>query len=197
MTNDFSTILKRLDGGDYAAMDDLLRLVYGELRALAADKVRREKSDITLQATDLVNEAFLRLHGDAGDLNWESRAHFFGAASEAMRRILVEHARRKRSLKRGGDAARVELTEGVLAIEGKREELLAVHEALDEFEGYEKQAAQLVKMRYFVGMEHQEAAKSLGISRRTADRLWLVAKAWLYKRMKDAGADTDEERNRE
>ena len=184
--SDFSRILKRLDNGDAAAVNDLLNVVHGELRMLAQARVKNERSDLTLQATDLVNEAYLRLLGSDGPMNYKNRAHFFGAASEAMRRILVEHARKKGTIKRGAHAQKVELDEEMLAVDDRREELLAVHEALDEFARYEEQAAQLVKLRYFVGMEHREAAEVLGVSKRVADRLWLVAKAWLFKRMKDA-----------
>lgn len=190
--NEFSTILEQLDEGDSRAISDLMNVVYGELHKLAEAKVRKEKSDLTLQATDLVNEAYLRLLGDGGTMNWENRAHFFGAASEAMRRILVEHARKKRSIKRGGTSKRVDLTNFMLVSDERQQELLSVHEALDDLECYEKRAAQLVKLRYFIGMEHQEAAEALGISKRVADRLWLVAKAWLFKRMRDNSSQTTE-----
>jgi RNA polymerase sigma factor (TIGR02999 family) len=176
---DFSTILVRLDDGDAGAMDELLRLVDRELRKLAASHLKNEASGITLQPTELVNEAYLRLAGQ--QQNWQNRAHFFGAASEAMRRILVDHARRKRSQKRGGTAEKVELSDAFLAVEGKADELLAVHEALGDLELHDQQAAQLVKLRYFVGMKHHEAAAAMSISKRTADRLWLVGKTWLYK----------------
>ena len=164
-------------------MDDLMRLVQVELRGLAEAQLKREKTGITLQATDLVNEAYLRLVGGEPP-NWQNRSHFFGAASEAMRRILVDHARRKHRLKRGGQAERFELSPAFLAVEQRSEELLAVHEALDELEAHDKQAAALVKLRYFVGMKHHEAAEAMGITKRVADRLWLVAKTWLFKTLK-------------
>lgn len=182
---DLSTILERLGQGDTAAMDELLRLVDGELRMLAAGRLKQENVGITLQVTDLVNEAYLRLAGEDGAPNWQNRSHFFGAASEAMRRILVDHARRKKSLKRGGAAVKVELTPAFLAVEERTEELLAVHDALDELESHSKQAAELVKLRYFVGMKHHEAAKVMGISKRAADRFWLIAKTWLFKALHD------------
>jgi len=184
--NEFSNILRRSEDGDgRAAMEDLLRLVERELRDLAAARLKRENSAITLQVTDLVNEAFIRLADDANANNWQNRAHFFGAASEAMRRILVDHARRKNSLKRGGKGGKVQLSESFLAVEERADELLAVHEALDELESHDKQAAELVKLRYFVGMKHHEAAEAMEISKRIADRLWVVAKTWLFKALKE------------
>ena len=185
---DFSQLLDKLGRGDAEAMDDLLRLVQTELRRLAEAQLRREKSGITLQATDLVNEAYLRLAGDEVP-NWRNRSHFFGAASEAMRRILVDHARSKHRLKRGGKAERVELSPAFLAVEQRSNELLAVHEALHELEGHDKQAAELVKLRYFVGMKHHEAAEAMGISKRVADRLWIIAKTWLFKTLKKGGKE--------
>jgi len=180
---EFSQLLNRLSQGDAEAMDDLLRLVQSELRALAQAKLIGEKSGITLQATDLVNEAYLRLAGQESP-SWKNRSHFFGAASEAMRRILVDHARRKKRLKRGAHGERYELSNAFLAVEQKSDELLSVHEALNELETHDGQAAELVKLRYFVGMKHHEAAEAIGISKRAADRLWLIAKTWLYRALK-------------
>jgi RNA polymerase sigma factor (TIGR02999 family) len=144
-----------------------------------------ERAAHTLQATALVHEAYLRLVGDAG-ARWDSRGHFFAAAAEAMRRILIEHARRKQALKHGGGHERMELDDELLPIAAPcndEAELLALDEALDELERHDAQAAGLVKLRFFAGFSHQEAADALDISRRAADRLWVLAKAWLYQRI--------------
>lgn len=187
--SDFTRLLERLDQGDSGAMDDLLELVQLELRGLAGAQLKMEKPGITLQATDLVNEAYLRLVGQQQEApKWQNRSHFFGAASEAMRRILVDHARRKQRLKRGGQAEKIELSPAFLAVEQRSDELLAVNEALHELETHDSQAAELVKLRYFVGMKHHEAAEAMGISKRVADRLWLIAKTWLFKTLKDETA---------
>jgi RNA polymerase sigma factor (TIGR02999 family) len=135
----------------------------------------------TLQATALVHEAYVRLVDGDKTPHWNSRGHFFAAAAEAMRRILVERARSKRRIKRGGGAWRLELDEHLLVSDERVDELLAVHEALDELERHDAQAAALVKLRFFAGLEHQEAADLLGLSRRAADRLWLLARTWLYR----------------
>jgi RNA polymerase sigma factor (TIGR02999 family) len=153
-------------------------LVYDELRRLAVEKMAAERPGQTLQATALVHEAYLRL---LGRQHFNSRGHFFAAAAEAMRRILVEQARRKRRVKRGGDARRVELDELVLADDDRADEMLAVHLALDELERHDAQAAALVKLRFFAGFGHLEAADMLGLGRRAADRLWLLARTWLYR----------------
>jgi RNA polymerase sigma factor (TIGR02999 family) len=165
--------------------DDLLPLVYDELRRLAAQQLAREAPGQTLQATALVHEAYLRLLGADHPVRWDGRGHFFAAAAEAMRRILVERARQRASLKRGGGRGRVELDEGSLASEELTDDLLALDEALSELEGHDVDAARLVKLRYFAGLSHQEAAEALGMTRRAADRLWAVARAWLYQRLED------------
>src|SRR5262245_40600510 len=137
-----------------------------------------EKAGHSLQATALVHEAYLRL---VGDQHFDNRGHFFAAAAEAMRRILVEQARRRLRDKRGGSAQRHELNEDLLADDGRLDQVLGIHEALDELERHDRQAATLVKLRFFAGFEHQQAAEVLGLSRRAADRLWLLARTWLYQ----------------
>ena len=169
------------DSVDPLSAADLLPLVYDELRRLAAALTHQLRPGQTLQATALVHEAYLRLVGDH-DPGWEGRRHFFGAAAQAMRQILVDQARRKASAKRGG-RRRVELTEGLALIEPPADDLLALDEALGALEGHDAQAARLVKLRYFAGLTHQEAAEALGIGRGAADRLWALARAWLYRRI--------------
>jgi RNA polymerase sigma factor (TIGR02999 family) len=161
----------------------LLPLVYEELRRLAAHKMAGEASGHTLQPTALVHEAWLRL-GAANQQNWQSRAHFFAAAAEAMRRILVEHARRKQSLKRGGGVERETLDESALVLAAPPDELLAVHEALDNLARQDPAAAELVKLRYFVGMTMEEAAAALGLAKRTAEGLWTFARVWLHREIR-------------
>jgi RNA polymerase sigma factor (TIGR02999 family) len=180
---DVTRILSQIESGDPSAAGQLLPLVYDELRKLAAAKLAHEKQGQTLQPTALVHEAYLRLANGGQDQPWNSRGHFFGAASEAMRRILVENARRKAAEKHGGARQRVDLDEPLVAAEERPEELLAVDEALSEFEQHHPQAAQLVKLGFFGGLGHSEACEALGISRRAGDRLWILAKAWLYKRL--------------
>jgi RNA polymerase sigma factor (TIGR02999 family) len=160
--------------------EELLSLVYDELRRIAAAKMAGESAGHTLQPTALVHEAWLRLR-ESDQEAWKNRAHFFSACAEAMRRILVEHARRKRSLKRGGGAAVVALEESALVLAAPPDELLAVHEALHTLEKEDSSAAELVKLRYFVGMTMQETADSLGLSKRTAENLWTYARAWLHR----------------
>jgi len=161
----------------------LLPLVYDELRKLAADRIAQEKPGQTLQPTALVHEAYLRLvDGDRG-ANWNSRGHFFAAAAEAMRRILVEQARKRARIKRGGDRQRLDLDALQLAVPEVADELLALDEALTEFTHKHPDKAALVKLRYFAGLTVDEAAHSLGISTSTADRHWTFARAWLYRRI--------------
>jgi DNA-directed RNA polymerase specialized sigma24 family protein len=209
--SDVTRILSQIDSGDPAAAEQLLPLVYDELRKLAAARLAHEKPGQTLQATALVHEAYLRLLGKGtrdsglGDTEannasaqtpdsqlrapaFRSRGHFFAAAAEAMRRILVETARRKKSLKRGGDAAKVDFAEQLLPTSGRQIDLLELDDALSELEKHDQAAAQLVKLRYFAGFGHQEAAEALGIGRREADRLWALARAWLYQQLGDADA---------
>lgn len=180
---DVTRILNAIRAGDAQAGDELLPLVYDELRKLAAHKMAGESPGHTLQATALVHEAWLRLSGPHPQ-NWENRAHFFGAAAEAMRRILVEHARRKQSLKRGGGALREELEESDLVLTAPPDELLAVHEALDKLAQEDPSAAELVKLRYFVGMTMEEAATALGLAKRSAENLWTYARVWLHREIR-------------
>jgi RNA polymerase sigma factor (TIGR02999 family) len=183
--SEVTRILSAIEQGDPHAAEQLLPLVYEELRKLAAQRLAQEKSGQTLQATALVHEAYLRLIGADTQASWDNRGHFFAAAAEAMRRILIDRARHKATAKRGGQLRRIDL-EQVSSVENGREaELLALDEALIEFERHDPQAAGLVKLRYFAGLSHQEAAKALGIGRRAADRLWALARAWLYQRLSE------------
>jgi len=176
--SDVTRILNAIAQGDGRAVDQLLPAVYQELRQLAAQKLSRERPGQTLQATALVHEAYLRLLG-AGDQTWKGKTHFFAAAAEAMRRILIENARRKHRLKRGGDRQRVD--EAEIAIEGPSEDLLALDEALVRLEAADKTKAELVKLRYFAGLTLEQAAEVMGMSPSTAKRHWTYARAWLYK----------------
>ena len=170
-----------------AGADDLLPLVFDELRKLAAQRLAQEKPGQTLQPTALVNEAYLRLVGANQAGAWNSRGHFFAAAAEAMRRILVDNARRKATLRHGGELRRVDLDDVVPGptFDDRPESLLALDGALAELERYDEPAARLVKLRYFAGLTHQQAAEALGLGRRAADRLWALARAWLYQQLND------------
>ncbi len=179
--NEVTRILEAIDQGEPGAADRLLPLVYDELRKLAATRLAREKPGQTLQATALVHEAYLRLVAGDDPKPWNSRGHFFGAAAEAMRRILVENARRKRRVKHGGAQHRVDLNEAVLSTDGPAEELLAVDEALERLAVEEPQAAELVKLHYFAGLTVEEAAEVLGVSARKGYRIWAYARAWLFR----------------
>ena len=187
--NDVTQLLTAIEKGDPQAANQLLPLVYDELRRLAAQKLALEKPGQTLQSTVLVHEAFLRLVKADPEAHWDGRGHFFAAAAEAMRRILVENARRKHRLKRGGDRQRVGLRQIVAMSDVPSEDLLALDEALDLLAAEDGQKAELVKLRYFAGLSVQEAARCLGISRATADRYWAYARAWLYDRLR-AGGDS-------
>lgn len=181
---DVTQILDAIQQGDPSAAEQLLPLVYEELRKLAAAKLAQEKPGQTLQATALIHEAYLRLVGGARDEGWNSRGHFFGAAAEAMRRILVEQARRKKSQRRGGQRERLELKDEVLSPDADAAEpdrILAVHEALAELETQSPRKAQLVKMRFFAGMTLEEAAAVLGVAVPTAKREWAAARVWLFR----------------
>jgi RNA polymerase sigma factor (TIGR02999 family) len=181
--SEVTRVLSAIEQGDPHAAEQLLPLVYAELRRLAAEKMAQEKPGQTLEATALVHEAYVRLVDVKKAQRWESRGHFFAAAAEAMRRILVERARRKGTLKRGGHAQRIDFDQLSLAVDGPSHELLALDEALAELERHDVPSAQLVKLRFFAGLTHQQAAEALGITRRAADRLWTLARAWLYQRM--------------
>jgi RNA polymerase sigma factor (TIGR02999 family) len=176
-------ILNAIDNGDALAAEQLLPLVYHELRTLAAVRLAQESPGQTLDATALVHEAYIRLVAGHAESRWQGKAHFFACAAEAMRRILVERARHKGAAKSGGNCGRVALEEHLRRTDVCSDDVLAIDEALSELEVHEPQAAQLVKLRYFVGLSHQEAAAVLGISRRAADRLWTLARAWLYRRI--------------
>lgn len=180
---DVTRILNAIGRGETRAAAELLPLVYAELRQLAARRMAGEAPGHTLQATALVHEAWLRLAASDRQ-NWENRAHFFAAAAEAMRRILVDHARRKRSLKRGGGAEHEALDESRVELAAPPEELLAVHEALDRLSACDPQAAELVKLRYFVGMTMDEAAVAMGLGKRTAEDLWTYARVWLRREIR-------------
>ncbi|UCG59598.1 MAG: sigma-70 family RNA polymerase sigma factor [Phycisphaerales bacterium] len=177
---DVTRILDAIEQGDAQAADDLLPLVYEELRRLAAQNMAQEQPGQTLQATALVHEAYLRLVGVEAQ-NWNSRGHFFAAAAEAMRRILVENARRKKSLKRGGNRRRVEMDEADAAIEAPLEDLLVLDEALTKLSGEEPTIADLVKLRYFAGLPLDQVAKILEISPSTAARYWAYGRVWLLE----------------
>lgn len=178
---DVTLILQQIDRGEPAAAERLLAVVYDELRALAAAKMARESAGHTLQPTALVHEVWLRLGGDAQPA-WANRAHFFGAAAEAMRRILIDAARRKRALRHGGDVAKVSANETGFDLAATEDdaELLLVNDALDAFAAHDPRKAELVKQKYFVGLTLEEAADVLGISHRTAKRDWAYARAWLF-----------------
>lgn len=184
MTN-VTHLLSDFASGDPTAAEKLLPLVYEELRKLAAAKFVNERPDQTLQATALVHEAYVRMVSGQQE-TWENRGHFFAAAAEAMRRILVDQARHKKSLKAGGDRKRVELTLADVAALGPQPDMLALNEALTELENRDLRAAQLVKLRFFVGMTLQDAAESLGISLSTAKADWTYAKTWLRGAMRDS-----------
>ena len=179
--SEVTQILNAIAGGDPDAASQLLPLVYNELRKLAADKLARETPGQTLQPTALVHEAYLRLVGEEEEQHWDNRGHFFAAAAEAMRRILVEVARQKASLKRGGDRDRRDVVDSLLAAPEPREDLVALDAALTKLAETDNQAAELVQLRYFAGLPIREIAEILGISPRTADRMWAYAKAWLHQ----------------
>jgi RNA polymerase sigma factor (TIGR02999 family) len=181
--NDITRILSAIEQGDPQAAGQLLPLVYEELRKLAAQRLAHEKPGQTLQATALVHDAYLRLVGPVDGRDWSSRGHFFAAAAEAMRRILVDQARRKRADKHGGGLQRVDFPEDLAAPDARPDDLIALDEALTRLERHDPDAARLVKLRYFAGLSHQEAADALGISRGTADRLWALGRAWLFRQM--------------
>jgi RNA polymerase sigma factor (TIGR02999 family) len=181
--SDVTRILSAIEQGDPAATQQLLPLVYDELRKLASQRLGQEKPGQTLQATALVHEAYLRLVGGEASQHWDSRGHFFAAAAEAMRRILVENARRKRTRKHGGKMARHDLTDVFVAAPELGEDLLALNEALDRLAEKDPQKAELVKLRHFAGLTIEEAARALDISVTTANRYWAYARAWLHQEL--------------
>lgn len=173
-------ILARITRGDPEAAQELLPLVYDELRKLAAVKLTNEKPGQTLQATALVHDAYIRLVDGNSVQRWDSRGHFFAAAAEAMRRILVDNAKRKNALKRGGDGKRIDMSAVEPAVSAPSDDIVALSDALDELAKLQPQTTELVKLRYFAGLTNQEAAELLGISPRKANSLWAYAKVWLH-----------------
>jgi RNA polymerase sigma factor (TIGR02999 family) len=178
--SEVTQILNAIGQGDLKASAELLPLVYAELRKLASQKIAQEKPGQTLQATALVHEAYLRLAGASGDPHWNNRGHFFAAAAEAMRRILVDNARNRASLKRGGDCKRIDFPDLPGHSADDQVDLVALDEALGKLETQHPEKAQVVKLRFFAGCTLEETAQMLGISRATAQRYWVYARAWLY-----------------
>jgi RNA polymerase sigma factor (TIGR02999 family) len=179
VVSDVTQILFEIESGDPKAAEQLLPLVYDELRKLAAAKLAQEKPGQTLQATALVHEAYIRLVDAEKGQHWNSRGHFFGAAAEAMRRILVETARQKKRRKRGGGQQGRPLAEAELLADDRMDEILGVDTALDDLAAQDPQAAALVKLRFFAGLTNEEAAAAISVSTRSAERIWVYAKAWL------------------
>ena len=191
--SDVSQILQAIGHGDPQAAEQLLPILYDDLRRMAAKKLANEAPGQTIQATELVHEAYMRLVKADQEVKWDHRGHFFMAAAEAMRRILINRAVHKKTLKRGGDAAKVELQEADLVVDAPNDQLLDLNEALDKLAEDNPQEAELVKLRYFAGLTLEEAAAVLGISRTTANRYWAYAKTVLKKSMMDANQDSREE----
>jgi RNA polymerase sigma factor (TIGR02999 family) len=189
--SDVTHILSAIEQGDPHAAERLLPLVYDELRKLAAQKLAQEQPGQTLQATALVHEVYLRLVDTDKAQQWNSRRHFFAAAAEAMRRILVENARRKGRLKRGGDLVRQEFDEALLTFSEPAEDLLALDDALERLSRFDPRKAELVKLRYFAGLTTPQAAAALGISLSSAEKDWAYARTWLYRQMTQADMDTN------
>ena len=189
---DVTRILSKIEHGDQAAAEQLLPLVYDELRKLAAEKMSHESAGQTLQATALVHEAYLRLVDTKKVQKWESRGHFFASAAEAMRRILVDSARRKRRPKHGGDLQRVDLSAAELIIQDTTLDLLTMNEALEKLEAKDARKAALIKLRFFAGLSNRQAAQVLGISASTADLDWVYAKTWLRAEMSEAACNSAE-----
>jgi RNA polymerase sigma factor (TIGR02999 family) len=188
--NEVTHILSVIENGNPQAAEKLLPLVYDELRKLAAQKLAREAPGQTLQATALVHEAYLRLVDVAQAQQWNSRGHFFAAAAEAMRRILIDNARRKQAEKHGGGVRRVDLAQVEDVAAAQAEDLLAFNETLDRLSQHDATIGELVKLRYFAGLSVEEAADALGLSRTQAYRLWTFARAWLRTRLADGGDET-------
>ena len=178
--NDITQMLQAVSRGEARASEDLLPLVYEELRRLAAARVAHEAAGQTLQATALVHEAWLRVASD-GEHTWQNRGHFFGAAAEAMRRILIENARRKARLKHGGGQARLNIEDLELADSTPDDKVLMINEALERLEAEDREAAQIVVLKFFAGLTNEAVAQNLNLSERTVDRQWAYAKAWLFR----------------
>jgi RNA polymerase sigma factor (TIGR02999 family) len=182
-SEEVTLLLRRLQDGDGRAANDLLRAIYDDLRRVAAARLAGERTGHSFQPTELVHEAYLRLVKPEGLPNWNSRGHFFTAAAEAMRRILIDHARERKSQKRGGDFVRLDLADDLIPDDRRAERLLALEEALGGLEEKDSQKATLVKLRFFAGLTIDEAADVLGVSTTTADRWWTYARAWLKAEM--------------
>jgi RNA polymerase sigma factor (TIGR02999 family) len=182
---ELTQILEAIERGDTHAAEELLPLVYDELRKLATQRLAQERPGQTLQATALVHEAYLRLVGKTTNAKWDNRGHFFAAAAEAMRRILINRARDRKRLKRGGGGRRLDLDQIEVAFDTPDDDLLALDEAIEALASEDAVCAQLVKLRFFAGFSQREAAESLGIARRTADRHWAYARAWLIMRLSE------------
>jgi RNA polymerase sigma factor (TIGR02999 family) len=187
--SEVTRILEQIQSGDPLAAEQLLPLVYDELRRLAAHKMAQEPPDLTLQATALVHEAYMRLVDTQRPQSWDSRKHFFSAASEAMRRILVESARQRRSLKRGGGRQRADCDLDAVRAPDADDRLLGLDEALTRFTAIDADAAMLVRLRYYVALTIPEAAETLGIAPRTADAWWAYARAWLRAAIEDGDSE--------
>ena len=190
--NEVTRILSAIEHGDPQAVEKLLPLVYDELRKLAAQRMTQEKPGQTLQATALVHDAYLRLVGPDDAQKWDSQGHFFAAAAEAMRRILIDNARRKRTEKHGGQRERLDLDAVDIAADAPSEDLLALDEALTKFAAEDPIKAEVVKLRYFAGLSEEEAARALSISRATAHRHWHYAKVWLFRELRGAEGRQDD-----
>jgi RNA polymerase sigma factor (TIGR02999 family) len=180
--DEVTQLLIRLSGGSRGALDQLLPLVYDELRSLAASYLRRERPDHLLQPTELVHEAWLRMI-DESQVSWQSRAHFFGVAAQVMRRVLVDHARRQAADKRGGEFEKLSLDENLDAAQERAAELIALDEALQALASFDPQKSRVVELRFFGGLSVEETAEVLGVSAVTIKRQWRMAKAWLYGRV--------------
>ena len=182
--SDVTQLLTAIDAGDSKAAEQLLPLVYENLRQLAAAKLAREQPGQTLQATALVHEAWMRVTGSDSSKAWNGRGHFFGAAAEAMRRILVDRARQKARIRHGGELQRVDLEHVTIATEDSDDTVLAMNEALEKLALESPQKAEIVKLHYFTGLEYPEIAEVLGVSLSTVERGWAYARSWLYREMK-------------
>lgn len=187
--NDVTRILQRVGEGEHDAINALFPLVYDELRRLAARHMRRERSDHTLQATALVHDVYVKLV-DQNSVDWHGRTHFLAVAAQQMRRILVDHARRRAREKRGGDRQKTPAHELDAITPGPKTDILALNEAMSELESFDPRAAKIVELRYFAGMTNREIARALGVSRSTVDRSWDLARRWLYVQLHKGDTDT-------
>ncbi len=183
-SEDITAILKKVENGDDSAVNRLMPLVYDELRALAESYLKRERPDHTLQATALVHEAYVRLINQR-EVDWKNRTHFFAVAAQAIRRILVDHARYHQRSKRGGNRQRVELDEGAIISEAEKLDFVALDEALNKLAGLHQRQAQIVELKFFGGLMLKEIAEFLGVSRRTVDGDWSMARAWLKRELQE------------